>query len=263
MMFEAADEISNSGMLVSYGFLLFSLLLVHIQRVRLIKSTLISAGRMSIQLFLVAFVLTYLFASKEWYLIVIVYFVMVFFGAQTISGRVAISMRGLFGFTLISLLVSSGSVMAVFTFLVLRPEPWYIPQYFIPLVGMIIGNSMNGTALAFERYHDEVHKSRKKIETLLSFGATAAEASEAARTKAIQACLLPTISSMTGMGLVWLPGMMTGQILGGSPPMLAIKYQIAIMLAIFCSVTISSMIILRLARGRLFNPHHLLVIDSE
>ncbi|MFC1853963.1 ABC transporter permease, partial [candidate division CSSED10-310 bacterium] len=97
--------------------------------------------------------------------------------------------------------------------------------------------------------------------TMVSLGASAAQATESCLRSAYRASILPTISSMTGMGLVFLPGMMTGQIIGGSSPLLAIKYQIAIMLTILGSVSLSSFIILRLERGMLFDEYHLPVAD--
>jgi putative ABC transport system permease protein len=121
---------------------------------------------------------------------------------------------------------------------------------------------MTSCALVAERFHSEIYGKRPLIETSLALGATCREASIESFRTAYRAALLPTVASMTGMGIVHLPGMMTGQILSGTEPILAVKYQIAIVVAILASAALSTLIALHLIRGRLFNEHHQLV-ESE
>jgi len=121
-----------------------------------------------------------------------------------------------------------------------------------------MGNSMNGSALALERFYDDIKIQNRKIETMISLGATAHEASFESFQKAYRSALLPILTNMTGMGIVFIPGMMTGQILGGSTPLTAIKYQIAIMAAILGSVALTSFLILTLENRHFFNKYHLL-----
>lgn len=256
-MEEAARDIGNWNLLFCYGLLILSIVLGRIHKVQLSKQLLSSAARMSIQLVIMGFVLKILFSLDSWYIVLVMAFIMVFFGAQTIYSRVGIKHENLLLFTFLSIFCSASCIMLFFSIVVVHYSPWYNPRYFIPLIGMVIGNSMNGTALAVERFYDEIKKRRKEIETYLVLGATAAEASSGCLKAAYRACLLPTISSMTGMGLVFLPGMMTGQIIGGSPPLVAIKYQIAIILAILGAVSTSCFIILRLERSKLFDRYHL------
>ena len=117
---------------------------------------------------------------------------------------------------------------------------------------------MNASALALERFYDSIQKRKKEIETLISFGATAGEASKDAFRKAYRSSLIPVLTNMTGMGIVFIPGMMTGQILGGSPPLIAIKYQIAIMAAILGSAAFTTYLILTMEHRFFFNKFHLI-----
>ena len=137
--------------------------------------------------------------------------------------------------------------------MVVRYSPWYDPRYLIPLAGMIIGNSMNGASLAAERLASEMRERREEIETALSLGASGRQASEPAVRNAFRAALMPTINTMAAMGIVSLPGMMTGQILSGTEPMVAVRYQIAIMCAITGSVAITAFLIVLQGYRHYFN----------
>ena len=203
------------------------------------------------------FLLTYLFQIRLWIVMTLLFLIMVFFASQTIVKRTGISFKGVYRILYFSILLGGGSVFFFFIFVVVHNQPWYDPRYFIPLAGMIIGNSMNGSALALERFYDDIKKRRMEIETMISFGATAEEAAADAFRKAYRSALIPTLTSMTGMGIVFLPGMMTGQILGGSSPLTAIKYQMAIMAAILGSVSLTGFFILTLESRYFFDKFHL------
>ena len=227
------------------------------KRLRLGRDLIHSVFRMTLQLILVGLILTHLFQIDLWHVITLIFFAMIFFASQTIVKRSGISFKGVYRILSLSIFLGGGLVFLFFIFLVVHNQPWYAPRYFIPLAGMIIGNSMNGSALCLERFYDDVKKGRREIETLISFGATAEEASRDAFRKAYRSALMPTLTNMTGMGIVFLPGMMTGQILGGSPPLVAIKYQIAIMAAILGSVSLTGFFILTFESRRFFDRYHL------
>ena len=228
------------------------------KELRIGKDLIFSVLRMTLQLIAIGFLLTYLFRIRLWYLITLIFLIMIFFATQTIVKRSAISFKGIYRLLFLSILMGGGTVLFLFVLFIVHNQPWFEPRYFIPLAGMVIGNSMNGSALALERFYDDVRKRHLQIETLLSFGATAEEASRDSFRKAFRSALIPTLTSMTGMGIVILPGMMTGQILGGSHPLVAIKYQIAIMAAILGSVALTGFFILTLERKYFFDRHHLL-----
>src|SRR5205085_2514432 len=103
---------------------------------------------------------------------------------------------------------------------VIRVHPWYDPQYLIPLFGMIIGNAMNGAAIAAERLGSEMESRRLEVEAYLALGASPSRASREPARRALAAALIPAVNGLMVVGLVALPGMMTGQILAGSSPLL-------------------------------------------
>ena len=250
-------DIPLSGMILAYLLFFLVFFLSHSNRLELSRDLIISTVRMTLQLFLVGWVLIYAFEWESPLVATAIFLVMVFFGAWTIMERAGVSFPAIFISLFFALTLSTGFVLAFYLFFIIQDGPWYNPQYFIPLAGMIIGNSMNGSTLAVERFYNGVKEKKLEIETKVALGANTKEASLQIFRQAYKASLLPTLSSMTGMGLVFLPGMMTGQILGGAPPMVAIKYQITIMLAILGSVALSGFMVLFLERRLLFSNLHL------
>jgi putative ABC transport system permease protein len=128
---------------------------------------------------------------------------------------------------------------------------------------MIIGNSMNGATLAAERLTSEMHDRREEIETALCLGANARQAADPAVRAAFRAALIPTMNTMAATGIVALPGMMTGQILSGTEPMIAVRYQIAIMCAITGAVAITSFLLLQQGYRLYFTAAHQLKAEEE
>jgi len=147
---------------------------------------------------------------------------------------------------------------AYLVILVIQPTHFYDARYIVPLAGMILGNCLQGNVIALERFYSTLRKNENEYATFLMLGATRWEAVQPYFRDAIKAAINPTIASMGTMGLVSLPGMMTGQILGGSEPWLAVKYQIAIMICIFTSTTIASIINLKLSLNIAFNAFDVL-----
>ncbi len=128
-----------------------------------------------------------------------------------------------------ALFISTTLTLAYVLLLMIQPDPWYNPQYLIPLAGILIGNAMNGAALSGERLASTINNRRLEIETHLSLGASPQQVTENYRREAIRAGLIPTLNQMTVVGLVTLPGFFSGQILGGIDPLNAASYQILIL----------------------------------
>jgi putative ABC transport system permease protein len=147
---------------------------------------------------------------------------------------------------------------AFLVILVIQPTHFYDAHYVVPLAGMILGNCLQGNVIALERFYSSLRKNENEYTTFLMLGATRWEAVRPYFREAIKAAINPTIAGMSTMGLVSLPGMMTGQILGGSEPWLAVKYQIAIMICIFASTTLASIINLKLSLNIAFNTFDVL-----
>lgn len=247
------QDISLFRMAICYLLFLLSFLVISQYKLRLEKDAIVSTLRMTVQLVAAGLALKYIFQFNLWYVVLIILLGMLFFSVHTIIGRTGIKIRKLFPLLFLSMLIGCGGTLVFFIALVVNQSPWYDPRYLIPFFGMIVGNSMNGCALALERYHSGIQENRDKVEALLALGGNPDEASRHFFLRAFKASVLPTFSSMTGMGVVYLPGMMTGQILSGAEPLLAVKYQIAIMLAILSSTVFSSFLILKFSTGLVFN----------
>lgn len=204
------------------------------------------------QLFLMGFVLVYVFQWKNPYLTIALYCGMIFFAARIVAGRVKDKKVPVFRPVLASMLLSYLVVSFLVVAVVVQAKPWWDPRYFLPLGGMVVGNSMNAMALSLERLLSSLADRRGEVELLLSLGADRREASARLFSQAVRAGMIPSINSMMGVGLVFIPGMMTGQILAGSDPLLSIKYQIVVMLMLVGSTTLGSVLAVSLARRRVF-----------
>jgi len=213
------------------------------------------------QLFIIGYVLKYIFAVNSAYIVLLVFTGMILFAAYTIKGRVKEKGVPYFMPTFLSMFASYMLVTITVTALVIQVEPWYKPQYFIPLGGMVIGNSMSAIAISLERIFADIRKRRDEIELYLSLGANHREATEGITRDAIKAGMIPSINAMMAVGIVFLPGMMTGQILAGADPILSIKYQIVVMLMLVGSTAIGSIIIAYIARSLCFNKAEQVRLD--
>jgi putative ABC transport system permease protein len=151
--------------------------------------------------------------------------------------------------------LSIGTLSCLFYFLlvVVRIFPWYNPQYFIPIAGMLIGNSMTGISLGVKSLMEAMTIQRAMVEEALVLGASPQAATKSIINRTFDSAILPTLNSMMGMGIIFLPGMMTGQILSGVSPLTAISYQIAIMLGILGSVSLSVILLLQWGYKTFFN----------
>ncbi len=190
-------------------------------------------GRMLAQLLLIGYVLAWIFGADNSVLIMLVLLIMLLASSWIAVGTVKTQRRQLVGSSLLAIALGGGLTLALMTQLVLRLEPWYLPRYMIPLAGMVFANSMTAVSLAAERLYAELAHE-------LSW--------EEARLAAYQAAMIPVINSLFAVGIVSLPGMMTGQILSGVSPLIAARYQIMVMCMIFASAGLSTAIFL--ARSR-------------
>jgi putative ABC transport system permease protein len=239
-------ELINLGavdLAVLYGLLLLIIGLARLNRFGQEKDMLIASVRMFAQLLAVGYVLKVIFALDNPWSVMLILVVMLAFAVQMTVARVQHRMPGIYKVVGGALLFGCGMTTFIFCTLIIGLTPWYDPRYLIPLAGMIIGNSMTGSSLAAERLTSEINDRREEIETALSLGMSSRKAAQPAVHSAFRAALIPTVNSMAAMGIVFLPGMMTGQILSGTEPMLAVKYQIAIMCVITISVALTSCLI--------------------
>lgn len=212
------------------------------------KRLAISATRMVVQLSLVGLVLHALFETTSAWLTLLVALIMIGFAGRESMARQDRRFSGLWGYGLGtgSMLAAAGVVTLFALATQFHADPWYDPRYAIPVLGMILGNTMTGVSLALDRLMSEASDRRTAIEARLSLGHSFNDAIQVPRRNAMRAGLIPTVNGMAAAGLVSLPGMMTGQILAGVEPVEAVKYQLLIMfliaggtaLGVFASVMI-------------------------
>ncbi len=241
-------------LLLAYGFVLVLFFLVRLRRIPREGEILLSSFRMTIQLILAGYLLGYLFERENPIWTILVVCLMLGFAVHTIYKRakhpLSSSLKRVIA---ISMLFGTGSSILYFVVVVLRLHPWYSARYLIPIVGMIVGNSMTGIALGVNSMLLGVHKEWRLIEGALMLGAKPSVAVKRIADEAFDNAILPTINSMLGMGIVFLPGMMTGQILSGVSAVVATRYQIAIMLGIVGGVSFSVFLFLHFGSRTFFN----------
>ena len=235
-------------------------------RLGLQKRIIISAVRMTIQLALVGHVLKVLFENVEFHWVVLTALVMLTVAGQEAMARQKRRLKGWTGFGIGtgSMFLSSFAVIVLTLTVIIRqdpPTPWYTPQYAVPLLGMLLGNTMNAVALGMDRLTLSVCENRAAIEQRLLLGQTRSEAVADLRREAMRTGMIPMINSMAATGVVSLPGMMTGQILAGNSPLEAVMYQILIMFLISASTGFGVALALAVTSRRLFDDRHRLRLD--
>ncbi|WP_375169691.1 iron export ABC transporter permease subunit FetB [Marinobacter sp.] len=232
-------------------------------RLGIARSLLIAASRTVIQLALIGLVLEALFASSEFIWIALLATVMLAVAGREVMARQQRRLRGFWSFGLGTgaMFVSSFTVTVLTLAVVIGPEPWYAPQYAIPLLGMMLGNTMTGVALSLDRLNEAVWSQRAVIENRLMLGEPWRVALEDIRKHAMRSGMMPSINAMAAAGIVSLPGMMTGQILAGSPPSVAVKYQILVMLTITVGTGFGTLLAVAWGSRRLFDERERLRLD--
>jgi putative ABC transport system permease protein len=218
------------------------------------RDILIGTVRTFAQLFLMGWVLGFVFGVDSPWLVLALFLVMAAAAAHTARGRVKESAVAFAWPMYASMAAVYLLVTVTVTGVIVHAEPWWKPQYFLPIGGMVLGNSMNSVAVALDRLFSDLRARASVVEMQLCLGADAAEASADVTRAAVRAGMIPSINSMMAVGLVSLPGMMTGQILGGNDPSQAIRYQIVVMLMIVGATALGSTILTLLIRRRCFGP---------
>ena len=222
------------------------------QRLGLVRGFAIGAVRAVVQLFAVGYVLAFLMTTRQPYLILLTLLVMLVAATVTATERQKRGRAGLFLISGTAMLIGAGLTLAYVDAVVLRLRPWYDPQYLIPLFGMIIGNAMNGAALAAERMNSEMELRRGEVEAYLALGASPARASAEAVRRSLVAAMMPTLNMLMVVGLVSLPGMMTGQVIAGSSPLTAVRYQIVVVFMLAGAVATTSVVVALWYRSTFF-----------
>lgn len=232
-------------------------------RLRLTGQLLVAALRTTVQLMLIGLVLRALFADAGWMWVGLMAAVMLMAAGREVMARQKRRFVGWWGFGVgaCSMFVSSFAVTGLALTVIVGADPWYTPQYAIPLLGMLLGNTMNGIALALDRLTQSAWRQQPELEQRLLLGQDWREVISDIRRESMRTGMVPIINAMAAAGLVSLPGMMTGQILAGSPALEAVKYQILIMFLITAGTGFGIMAALGIACRRLFDDRHRLRLD--
>ncbi|MFV0438633.1 MAG: ABC transporter permease [Desulfopila sp.] len=227
------------------------------------KRIVLFACRMVGQLLFIGLILRYLFASADWRLVTLMSLVMLAAAGREVQARQKRRIRGIVGYLIGTgaMFLSSFAVTLLALTAIVGVKPWYTPQYAIPLLGMLLGNTMTGIALAVDRLGSQFYEQRNVIEQRLMLGQSWQEASADIQRDCMRTGMIPIINSMAAAGLVSLPGMMTGQILGGTPPLEAVKYQILIILLIAAGTGFGVIAAIWMSGRRLFDGRHRLRLE--
>jgi putative ABC transport system permease protein len=245
---------------IGYGQLALAALLLVVNlglsfalRLGLGRQFTVAAIRMTVQLLLVGFVLEWLFSlNRPLPILAMALFMATLAGVAAVR-RTKRRFPGIYWDSLLSILSASFLVTGFALTGILRVEPWFDPQYLIPLLGMVLGNALTGISLGLDRLMEGCIQNRRLIETFLSLGATRWEAAHREVKEALRVGMIPVINSMMIMGVVSLPGMMTGQILAGAAPVDAVRYQIVIMFMIASCTALATLGVVLLAFRALFS----------
>ena len=251
------DLVIASGMIILLA--ITSLML----QLNISKQLIIAAIRNVIQLLLIGYILKLIFNSNNLYFLASIATVMLVVAGFEINARQKYPLKRWVGFKIgtSALFISSFTMVLLTLMVIVAPTPWYSPQYAIPLLGMLLGNTMNGISLGMDKLNQTVYLQRLVIEQRLMLGESYHEAIQEIRAESIRTGMIPIINSMAIAGLVSLPGMMTGQILSGTPPVEAVKYQILIFFLIAAGTGFGIMLAVWMIAKRMFDDRQRLNLD--
>jgi len=225
-------------------------------RLGLERQILWSAARMVIQLALLGLVLKQIFELATAGPVLLLAAVMTVVAGVAAVRRIDHRYQSIYAVATIAVWSSTWLVTAITVLLIVRPHPWYSPPVAIPLLGMVLGNSLTGISLGLDRFLIELQQRRDAVEMALALGATRWEATREVFAAATRTAMIPILNTMSVAGIVAIPGMMTGQLLAGAPPLQAVQYQVMIMFVIAAAIALGVVIALALTYRRVTTPHH-------
>lgn len=203
-----------------------------------------SSIRMTVQLAILGLVLKQIFDLSMAAPVLALAGLMTIVAGVSAVHRIDIRVPSIYPTAVFAVWVSSWTVTAVTVLMIVRPQPWYSPQVVIPLLGMVLGNSLTGISLGLERFLTELRNRRGEVEALLTLGATRWESCRDVYAGATRTAMIPILNTMSVAGIVSIPGMMTGQLLAGAPPIQAVQYQVMIMFVIAAAIALGVVIAL-------------------
>ncbi len=240
-------------LVIAVGLMAIAIGLSAWERLGLELNLALATGRTILQLLVLGYVLDFIFAFNNPWAVLAILAIMLTIAAIVARNRITQKIPLVLPLVWGSILISTFLTLLYINFLILQLDRWYEPQYVIPLAGIILGNAMNAAAIAGERLVSTINSSQLEIETHLSLGATPEQAVTQYRKDAIKAGLIPTLNQMMLIGLVAVPGITTGQLLGGVAPLDAVSYEILIIFMIAFANLLTTLLVTRGLCGQFFN----------
>ncbi|MBC8378075.1 MAG: ABC transporter permease [Planctomycetes bacterium] len=253
-----AQPIDFWGLAAAYGLLIFPLAIILWTKTPLLGKMAVAVVRITLQLLFVGLYLQVVFKLNNPWLNSLWVLVMITAADVSILHGAGLSVRQLGPPLFMALVVGITIPLLYFVGVILNNDNLLEARFVIPIGGMILGNCLRANVIGVRSFYQSIRQGNKAFLQQLAEGATLAEATRPFLRNAMQEALAPTIASMAAMGLVSLPGMMTGVILGGSDPSVAVMYQIAIMLSIFVGTSITILLAILLSRKIAFDGYGLL-----
>jgi len=232
-------ELNYGSLSIAFLLLAIPLALSFKYKLKIEKPIIYSTLRMTIQLILVGYYLKYLFEINNVFLNILWLIVMIIIAVWSAFKSFSMKINVVLLPAFISFFISTFFIVIFINYFVLKLTYVFDARYLIVLGGMVLGNSLRGNIIGISHFYTTIRKDMKNFMYILSLGATLDEAVLPYLKESINIALKPTFAAMATMGIVALPGMMTGVILGGQPPENAIKYQIMIMMAILAGTILS------------------------
>jgi putative ABC transport system permease protein len=249
-------DLSATDMAIAAILILINGALSVLLKLGLERQLLVAAVRTVVQLLAIGYILGWVFESAYWYVVLPLMCLMTLIAGFSAAGRGKRTYAGQLLDSIVSVWLSCWLIAAIGLYAVIGVRPWYEPQYAIPILGMILGNCLTGVSLGMDRMTQELISGRNTIETILALGGTRWEAAQSSARQAVRAGMMPTLNQMTVVGIVSLPGMMTGQVLAGQSPTDAVRYQIVIMFLIASASALGTVCAVLLTFRRVFSRQH-------
>ncbi len=246
-------------LVIAGGLVLVAGLVSVAMRLGLGRRLIIATVRTVVQLVLIGYTLQWIFGLDSAPLVMLWLALMIVAAGRAAVMRPSRWYRGVLGHAWLTLFASATLTTFTVTGAIVGVEPWYEPQYVIPLMGMCLGNTLTGLSICLDALLESLVERRAEVELRLCLGASRWEAARPMVREAIRRGMVPILNTMTVVGLVSLPGMMTGQILAGADPLQAVNYQIVVMFMLAATTGLGCILVTLLAFKSLFNERHQLV----
>ncbi|BAY91608.1 MULTISPECIES: ABC transporter permease [unclassified Tolypothrix] len=246
-------KLDLADLAIAIGLMAIAVGLSAWEKLGLELSLVFATGRTILQLLVLGYVLDFIFAVNNVWGVLAILVIMLTITAIVARNRISQKLPLVLPWVWGSIFVSTALTVLYSIFLIIQPERWYEPRYIIPLAGVVLGNAMNAAAIAGERLVNTINSSHLEIETHLSLGATPQQAITQYRKEAIRAGLMPTLNQMMLIGMVALPGITTGQLLGGVQPPDAVSYEILLLFMVAFANLLTTLLVTRGLCRQFFN----------